>query len=194
LFIRFFNALKNSGIPVSLRELLDLLALCNKNNSINSREKFYNVAKLSLVKNESNYDKFDLVFSKFLEENDEFFFSLNKKIPYEWIRKEVEKILTEDQKKQMQSMKNLEELMKQFQQRIEEQKKRHQGGSKWIGTGGTSPFGAYGYNPAGFRIGQQGSRNRKAVKVWDQRNFRDLDSDENLNNRNLSVALKKLRI
>ena len=83
MFIRFFNALKNSGIHVSLRELLDLLALCNKNNNINSREKFYNVAKLSLVKNESNYDKFDLVFSKFLEENDEFFFSLNKKIPYE---------------------------------------------------------------------------------------------------------------
>ena len=123
MFIKFFNALKNSGIPVSLRELLDLIALCNQNNNINSREKFYNVAKLSLVKNESNYDKFDLVFAKFLEENDEFFFSLNKKIPYEWIRKEVEKILTEDQKKQIQSMKNLEELMKQFQERIEEQKK-----------------------------------------------------------------------
>jgi uncharacterized protein with von Willebrand factor type A (vWA) domain len=155
-------------------------------------EDFYYLARTCLVKDEKFFDRFDLVFSAYFKgivgvED------ANATIPEEWLRLIAEKHLTEEEKQLIESLGGWQKLMETLEQRLKEQKARHEGGNKWIGTGGTSPFGAYGYNPEGVRIGQQGSRHRRAVKVWDQREFKNLDDNVELGTRNIKVALRKLR-
>src|SRR5262245_47157056 len=153
---------------------------------------FYYLSRTALVKDEANFDKFDRAFAEFWE-GVETIPGIEAQIPLEWLLKQVELNLTDEEKKQIAALGGWEKLMETLKARLEEQKNRHQGGNKWIGTGGTSPFGAYGYNPEGVRIGQDKSRNRSAVKVWDQREYRNLDDSIELGTRNIKVALRRLR-
>ncbi|MGB7286247.1 MAG: VWA domain-containing protein [Salaquimonas sp.] len=196
MFIPFFLQLKQAKIPVSLREYLTLLEAMEAGLVTYDVEGFYHLARSALVKDERNLDRFDKVFSEFFkgleavagsDEIDQV------DLPEEWLKKLAEKNLSEEDKKLIESMGGFEKLMETLRERLKEQHKRHQGGSKMIGTAGTSPFGAYGYNPEGVRIGQNESRHRKAVKVWDQRNFKNLDDSVELGTRNIKVALKRLR-
>src|SRR5436189_3758789 len=157
-----------------------------------SVDEFYYLSRRPLVKDETNFDKFDRAFAEFWQ-GVETVPGIEAQVPLEWLLKQVELTLTEEEKKQIEALGGWEKLMETLKQRLEEQKGRHQGGSKWIGTGGTSPFGAYGYNPEGVRIGQPESRHRRAVKVWDQRDFRNLDDSVELGTRNIKVALRRLR-
>ncbi len=156
-------------------------------------EDFYYLSRASLVKDERNLDKFDRVFSHVFEGIESLSDDLNTEIPEEWLRALTEKYLTEEEKAEIEALGGWEKIMEELKKRLEEQNERHQGGSKWIGTGGTSPFGAYGYNPAGIRIGQHESRHRRAIKVWDKRQFKDLDDTLELGTRNIKVALRRLR-
>ncbi|MBA5778445.1 VWA domain-containing protein [Stappia sp. F7233] len=193
MFISFFHELKTAGIPVSLREYLTLMKALEADLAESRVEDFYYLARASLVKDESNLDKFDRVFGHVFKGLDLMSEAAEAAIPEEWLRKLAEKHLTEEEKAQIEALGGWEKLMETLKKRLEEQKERHQGGSKWIGTAGTSPFGAYGYNPEGIRIGQDRSRHRRAVKVWDKREFRDLDDTVELGTRNIKVALKRLR-
>ena len=192
MFANLFTELKQAGVPVSLREYLDLLEATDAGVAGYSVEDFYFLARTALVKDERHLDRFDRVFGhvfKGLEApGDEVV-----EIPEEWLRKMTELNLSDEEKAAIEAMGGWEKLMETLKKRREEQKKRHQGGSKWIGTGGTSPFGAYGYNPEGVRIGQDGNRNFSAVKVWDKREFKDLDGDTQIGTRNIKVALRRLR-
>jgi uncharacterized protein len=193
MFVAFFHELKTAGVPVTLREYLTLLEAMEKDLAGRRVEDFYYLARTALVKDERNLDKFDRVFGhvfKGLELTSE---PLSAEIPAEWLKKLAEKYLTEEEKKQIEAIGGLDKLLELLRQRMQEQKGRHQGGKKWIGTGGTSPFGAYGYNPEGVRIGQDESRNFRAVKVWDRRDFKDLDDQVELGTRNIKVALRRLR-
>ncbi|MGB7334221.1 MAG: VWA domain-containing protein [Salaquimonas sp.] len=196
MFIPFFLQLKQAKIPVSLREYLTLLEAMEAGLVTYDVEGFYHLARSALVKDERNLDRFDKVFSEFFKGleavagSDEID---RVDLPEEWLKKLAEKNLSEEDKKLIESMGGFEKLMETLRERLKEQHKRHQGGSKMIGTAGTSPFGAYGYNPEGVRIGQNESRHRKAVKVWDQRNFKNLDDSVELGTRNIKVALKRLR-
>lgn len=179
-------------MPCSLRELLDLIALLKKGVIFADVDDFYNLAKIVMVKDEIHYDKYDRAFAEYfkgIEQIDIF----DRLLPEDWLRKEFEKNLSLEEKEKLKSLGGLEELMKALKERLEEQKKRHAGGSKWVGTGGTSPFGAYGYNPEGIRVGQDKNRNNSAVKVWDKREFKNFDQDRELGSRNIKLALKKLR-
>jgi hypothetical protein len=192
VFIDFFLALKKHKVPCSLRELLDLIAVLKKGVIFANVDDFYTLAKIVMVKDEMHYDRYDRAFAEYfkgIEQIDIF----DQILPEDWLRKELEKTLSEEEKAQLKSLGGLEALMKTLKERLDEQKKRHAGGSKWIGTGGTSPFGAYGYNPEGIRVGQQKSRNSSAVKVWDKREFKNFDQDRELGARNIKLALKKLR-
>lgn len=192
MFIGFFEALKAAGVPVSVREYLTLMEAMDRDIAGRQVETFYYLARATLVKDERHLDKFDRVFGtcfKGLESVGEEGLS----IPEEWLRKLAEKHLTEDEKRQIEAMGGLDKLLETIAERLKEQKGRHQGGNKWIGTGGTSPFGAYGYNPEGIRIGQDGNRNFRAVKVWDKREFRDFDDKQELGTRNIKLALRRLR-
>lgn len=193
MFITFFTELKSAGVPVSLREYLTLMEAMDKDLASRKVEEFYYLSRAVLVKDERNLDRFDRVFGhvfKGLELMEE---ALTAEIPEEWLRKLTEKYLTEEEKQQIEALGGLDKLMETLRQRLAEQTGRHQGGSKWIGTGGTSPFGAYGYNPEGIRIGQDGNRNFRAVKVWDKREFKDFDDDVEIGTRNIKVALRRLR-
>ena len=192
MLIDFFFKLREYQVKASLRELLDLLKAMEQGVIFASVEDFYYLSRITMVKDESQFDKFDRAFADYFE-GVQSLELLGKDIPDEWLRKELEKHLTEEEKKQIEAMGGLEELMKTLKERLAEQEKRHQGGNKWIGTGGTSPFGAYGYNPEGIRIGQDGNRNFSAVKVWDKREFKNLADDVELGTRNIKVALRKLR-
>lgn len=192
MFANLFTELKQAGVPVSLREYLDLLEATDAGIAGYSVEDFYFLARTALVKDERHLDRFDRVFGhvfKGLETPDD----EAVEIPEEWLRKMTELNLSDEEKAAIEAMGGWEKLMETLKQRLEEQKKRHQGGSKWIGTGGTSPFGAYGYNPEGVRIGQDGNRNFSAVKVWDKREFKDLDGATEIGTRNIKVALRRLR-
>src|SRR5215469_16406995 len=156
-------------------------------------EWFYYLSRAALVKDERNLDKFDRVFGHVFKGLDLVEQALAAEIPVEWLKKLTEKYLTEDEKRQIEAMGGLDELLQTLRRRLAEQKGRHQGGSKRIGTAGTSPFGAYGYNPEGVRIGQDESRHRRAIKVWDKREFKDLDDQVELGTRNIKVALRRLR-
>ncbi|MCH8537535.1 MAG: VWA domain-containing protein [Alkalimonas sp.] len=191
MLIQFFQTLRKHGLSVSLTELLDLLAALKQQVIFADTEAFYYLARLVLVKDERDYDKFDRAFAEYFEGVAQVDIAAN--IPDEWLTPAALKQLTEEQKAALKGLGSLDELLKQFRERLAEQQKRHAGGNKWIGTGGTSPFGAYGYNPEGIRIGQDGSGARRAVKVWDKREFRDLDSDAELNNRSIKLALRQLR-
>jgi len=175
-----------------LREYLTLLEAMRRNLADYSVEDFYYLSRAALVKDERNLDKFDRVFGHHFK-GIETIGDAGIEIPEEWLRKLAEKVLTEEEKKLIESLGGWEKLMETLQKRLAEQKGRHQGGSKWIGTAGTSPFGAYGYNPEGVRIGQDGSRNKRAVKVWDKREFKNLDDQIELGTRNIKLALRRLR-
>jgi len=193
VFIDFFLALKKHKVPCSLRELLDLIALLKKGVIFADVEEFYNLAKIVMVKDEIHYDKYDRAFAEYfkgIEQIDVF----DHLLPEDWLRKEFEKHLSDEEKEKLKGLGGLDELMKALKERLEEQKKRHAGGNKWVGTGGTSPFGAYGYNPEGIRVGQDKNRNNSAVKVWDKREFKNFDQDRELGSRNIKLALKKLRV
>ena len=193
MFLKLFTELKSAGLPVSLNEYLTLMSALERNIAAFSTEDFYHLSRAALVKDERNLDKFDRVFGhvfKGLENTGE---ALLAEIPEEWLRKLTEKFLTDEEKKQVQALGGLEKILEELKKRLEEQKGRHQGGSKWVGTAGTSPFGAYGYNPAGVRIGQDKNRNNSAVKVWDRRDFKDLDDTVELGTRNIKIALRRLR-
>ncbi|RDV27345.1 VWA domain-containing protein [Alteromonas aestuariivivens] len=192
MLIRFFFTLRQYGVPCSLRELLDLLAALEKHVVHADMEGFYFLARTVLVKDETQFDKFDRAFADYfdgVQSRDLFFES----IPDEWLRDALKRTFSDEEKARIKAMGGLEKLMETLRQRLEEQQKRHQGGNKWVGTGGTSAFGAYGYNPEGVRMGQSGNRNFSAVKVWDQRRFQNLSGDAQLGTRNIKMALRKLR-
>jgi len=192
MLIEFFLKLKQGGVPVSIKEFLVLLQGFEKQLIFGSVEDFYHLARTCLVKDEKYFDRYDRVFSAYFKgivDAD----AIQAQIPEEWLRKLAERHLSEEEKKLIESLGGWEKLMQTLKDRLAEQKERHQGGSKWIGTAGTSPFGAYGYNPEGVRIGQQESRHRRAVKVWDQREYKNLDDGVELGTRNVKVALRKLR-
>ena len=197
MYTNFFLELKKFGVPVSIQEFLTFLNCLQTNLTEFEIEKFYFLAKTSLVKHEKYFDTFDQIFSSNfngLEKIDLEKFLEKMNLPSEWLEKLAEKLLTKEEMNQIKSLGNFEKLMKTLKKRLEEQKKRHQGGNKWIGTAGTSPFGAYGFNPEGVRIGQQESRHQKAVKVWDKRVFKNLDENTEIGSRSMKIALKRLRI
>ena len=197
MLLDFFYTLRAAKLPVSVKEYLTLLEALHRgvvgpNNPEGYKiDDFYYIARTTLVKDEKNFDKFDRAFSAYFQ-GVNLIADLQREIPQEWLRKNLEKVLTPEELAQLQAM-GWDELMETLRKRLEEQKERHEGGSKWIGTGGTSPFGAYGHNPQGIRIGQDKSRNRSAVKVWDQRTYRDYDDNQELGTRNIKVALRRLR-
>lgn len=196
MFIPFFLELKAAKIPVSLREYLALLEGMDAGLVTYDVEGFYYLARSTLVKDERHIDRFDQVFSHVFKGLEAISGESGvdvANLPEEWLRRLAEKHLSDEEKKLIDSLGGFEKLMETLKQRLEEQKERHQGGSKWIGTAGTSPFGAYGYNPEGVRIGQNESRHRRAVKVWDKREFRNFDDSVELGTRNIKVALKRLR-
>ena len=196
MFLDFFFKLKNAKIPVSLNEFLNLLnALDNQVISYDVNA-FYYLARTCLIKDEKLFDRFDLVFGEYFKsieriELEDVMSSVD--IPDDWIKQMFNRYFTEDEINRIKSQGGIEKLLKTLKQRLKDQKKRHQGGNKWIGTSGTSPFGAYGYNPEGIRIGQDKRRHGKAIKVWDKRIFKDFDNTKEFNNRSFKVALKKLR-
>jgi len=189
----FFLKLRDGGVPASIREYLTLIEGLQKHVASGSLDEFYLLARTSLVKDESHYDRFDRVFGEYFRGIQALPDDLFAEVPTDWLRRQAELSLSEEEKQLIESMGGWEKLMETLKKRLEEQSGRHQGGSKWIGTAGTSPFGAYGYNPEGVRIGQEGSRNRRAVKVWDKREFRNLDDSIELGTRNIKVALRRLR-
>ncbi len=193
MFLTFFTELKAAGLPVSLKEYLTLIEALDKGVAQYSTEEFYFLARAALVKDERNLDRFDRVFGHVFKGLANAGEALLAEIPEEWLKKLAEKHLTEEEKKLVQALGGLDRILEELKKRLEEQKGRHQGGSKWVGTAGTSPFGAYGYNPAGVRIGQDKNRNNSAVKVWDRRDFKDLDDTVELGTRNIKVALRRLR-
>ena len=188
----FFLHLKAHRLPVSTRELLTLLEALDKRVISLSLDDFYTLSRACFVKDEQHFDRFDLAFGTYFKGIDAIF-DIRAEIPEEWLKKEFERYLSDEDKKLVEAMGGWDKLMETLKKRLEEQRARHQGGKKWIGTGGTSPFGAYGYNPEGVRIGQDGGGSRSAVKVWDERTFRNLDGDVELNTRNIKVALRRLR-
>lgn len=197
MFIPFFLELKAAKIPVTLREFLTLLAGMEAHLVDDDIEGFYFLSRAALVKDERHIDRFDRVFSQVFKGVESISGMAEdvarRDIPTEWLKRLADKHLSAEEKALVESLGGFEKLMETLRQRLEEQKARHQGGNKWIGTEGTSPFGAGGYNPEGVRIGQNESRHRKAVKVWDQRTFKNLDDSVELGTRNIKVALKRLR-
>jgi uncharacterized protein with von Willebrand factor type A (vWA) domain len=188
----FFVRLKNNKIPVSIKEYLTLVEGLHKHVIGPSIEEFYYLARTTLVKDESNFDKFDRAFAEHFR-GVEALTGAAFDLPLEWLLKQAELRLSDEEKAQIEAMGGWDKLMETLKKRLEEQKKRHQGGNKMIGTAGTSPYGAYGYNPEGVRIGQKESRNRSAVKVWDLREYSNLDGNTELGIRNVKVALRRLR-
>ena len=193
MLVRFFYMLREGGVPVSITEFLALLEALEARIVGLSAEEFYWLARAVLVKDERYYDRFDIVFAAHFKGLESAFEALVAELPAEWLRRSKDLFLTDEEKARIESLGGWDKLMETLKARLEEQKERHQGGRKWIGTGGTSPFGAYGYNPEGVRIGQHESRNRRAVKVLDRRDFANLDDSVELGTRNIKVALRRLR-
>ena len=194
MFLNFFNELREAKVPVTLKEYLMLMEAMDKQVIDMEVTDFYYLSRAALVKDERNIDKFDKVFGHVFKGLDSMADAVDvTDIPEEWLRKMSEKFLSKEEMDEIEAMGGFEKLMETLQKRLEEQKKRHEGGNKWIGTGGTSPFGANGYNPEGVRIGQEKSRHRRAVKVWDKREFKNYDDSVELGTRNIKVAMKRLR-
>ena len=196
MFAPFIQGLREAGVPVSITEHLSLLGAMQAGVVEYEVEDFYFLARAALVKDERWFDRFDRVFATYFKGLDAVSGSqddLVRALPEDWLRKLAEKTLSPEEMAAVEALGGFDKLMQTLRQRLEEQQGRHQGGSKWIGTAGTSPFGAYGYNPEGVRIGQSESRHRRAVKVWDRREFKDLDDGVELNTRTLKLALRKLR-
>jgi uncharacterized protein with von Willebrand factor type A (vWA) domain len=193
IFAGFVERLRGAGLPVSVTEYLTLLGAVKRNVAGYSTDDFYYLSRATLVKDERLLDRFDRVFGEVFQGIEALPGAIEADIPAEWLSKLAEKTLTPEEMAQIAALGGLEKLLETLQQRLAEQRERHQGGNKWIGTAGTSPFGAHGYNPEGVRIGQAESRHRRAVKVWDKRDFRDLDSDVELGTRGMKLALRRLR-
>lgn len=192
MFVEFFQELKNARLPVSLREYLTLMEALESDVAERRVENFYYLSRSALVKDERNLDRFDKVFGHVFKGLDLMPEDIAEDIPEEWLRKMAELHLSDEEKAELEAM-GWDKLMETLKKRLEEQEKRHQGGNKWIGTAGRSPFGAYGYNPEGVRIGQDKGRHGRAVKVWDKRDYKDLDDTVELGTRNIKVALRRLR-
>ena len=193
MLVNFLQELKRANLPVTLKEYLTLMQALEADLAEKRVEDFYYLARTALVKDERNLDRFDQVFGhvfKGLELMEE---ALEAEIPEDWLKAMAERFLTEEEKREIEALGGWEKVMEELKKRLEEQKGAHHGGSKWIGTGGTSPFGAYGYNPEGVRIGQDKNRNFRAIKVWDKREFKDLDGSVELGTRNIKIALRRLR-
>jgi len=193
MLLPFFYMLRQGGLKTSITEWLALLEAMQKGLAGQSVDNFYYLARTTLVKDESELDRFDRIFGAYFQGVEDTLSDLFQTLPDEWLRRESELFLTAEERAQIESMGGFEALMEALKERLDEQENRHEGGNKWIGTAGTSPFGAYGYNPEGVRIGQGGSRNRRAVKVWDKREYRNLDDSLELGTRNIKVALRRLR-
>lgn len=193
MLIEFFNELRSAKIPVSLREYLTLCEALDADLANRRVEDFYYLARASLVKDERFLDRFDQVFGHVFRGLEAAPSEETAVIPEEWLRRMAELYLSDEEREKIEALGDWDAIMEALKKRLAEQDGRHQGGNKWIGTGGTSPFGAYGYNPAGIRIGQNESRHRRAIKVWDKREFKDLDDSVELNTRNIKVALRRLR-
>ncbi len=193
MFVEFFLELRQAKVPATLREYLTLLDAMGKGCANYKVEDFYYLSRTCLVKDESNLDKFDRVFGKCFNGIEFIADDQTAEIPIDWLRAIAEKVLSAEEMAEIEALGGWEKLMEELKKRLEEQEKRHEGGNKWIGTAGTSPFGAFGYNPEGVRIGQPKSRHRRAVKVWDKREYRNLDDTVELGTRNIKVALRRLR-
>jgi len=193
MLAHFIFALRNAGIPASITEYLTLLGGMQAGVADYNVDDFYHLSRATLVKDERHLDRFDRIFGEVFKGLEPPEGDLARQLPEEWLRKLTEKLLTDEEKAMIEAAGGFDKLMEMLKQRLAEQKGRHQGGSKWIGTAGTSPFGANGYNPEGVRIGQDESRHRRAVKVWDKREFKDLDDDVEIGTRNIKLALRRLR-
>ncbi|MBR9840429.1 vWA domain-containing protein [Salipiger thiooxidans] len=196
MFVPFFETLRQAQVPVSLREYLTFLEAMRAGLATYDVEGFYYLARSAMVKDERHLDRFDRAFATAFRGLEQISFEQvleAVELPSDWLTRMAEKHLTDEEKREIEAMGGFDKLMETLQERLREQQGRHQGGNKWIGTAGTSPFGAYGYNPEGVRIGQKESRHRRAVKVWDKREFRNLDDNIELGTRNIKVALKRLR-
>ena len=192
MLINFFHALKDSGVPVTPRELLDLLEGMTQHVVFGNMDDFYYFSRTCMVKDEKYFDRFDRAFGLHFKELEALDDIIEALIPDDWLRSEFMKNLSDEEKEKIESLGGLEKLIEEFKKRLEEQKERHEGGNKWIGTGGTSPFGQQGYHPEGVRVGPNGG-NKKAVKVWDKRDFKNLDDSVELGTRNIKMALRRLR-
>jgi uncharacterized protein with von Willebrand factor type A (vWA) domain len=193
VLVRFFFELRSAGVPVSLTEFLTLLEALRQRVAFCSAEEFYHLGRLVLVKDERHFDRYDRVFAQYFEGAERLFEKLVAEIPPEWLQSMGERLFTDEEKRQLAALGSWTELLDTLRQRLSEQQGQHRGGNRWIGTGGTSPFGADGYNPEGIRIGQSESRQRRAVKVWESREYRNFDDSVELGTRNLKMALRKLR-
>jgi len=193
MFVTFFNELKAAKVPVTLKEYLTLMEALQADLADQRVEHFYYLSRTTLVKDERHLDKFDQVFGHVFKGLELMSDAAEADIPEEWLRAISSLYLSEEEKKKIEALGGWDKIMEELKKRLAEQKGRHQGGSKWIGTGGTSPYGAEGYNPAGVRIGQKENRNFRALKVWDKREFKDLDDKVELGTRNIKIALRRLR-
>ena len=193
MFIGLFERLRSSGVPVSLRELLDLHAALEQGLAFADLEELHALARALLVKDERHFDRFDRAFGQWLAAQEVIGEGLRAEVPPEWLQRAVQRQLSDEEKSLLESLGGLDKLLEAFRERLAEQKDRHSGGNRWIGTGGSSPFGAHGYHPEGIRLGSQSAGHRRAVKVWEQRSFRDLDDSVELNTRSIKLALRRLR-
>jgi uncharacterized protein len=193
MLVRFFTDLRAGGVPATLPEFLSLLEALEARLAGLSPEDFYYLARMALVKDERHFDRFDRVFAEHFEGAQKLFDKLAAELPPEWLQQLTERLFSEEERRRVEALGGWEKLLETLRQRLAEQKERHEGGSKWIGTGGTSPFGNQGFNPEGVRIGQASSRHRRAVKVWDARDYRNLDGGVEIGTRNLKMGLRRLR-
>ena len=195
MLVEYFQTMREYKVPCSIREYLDLIRALKNHLAFADLDDFYQISRICLVKDERHFDKFDKAFAHYFEGIDRLDEVLTnaKGIPEDWMKSELERLFSQEEMDKIESQGGFDELMKKFQERLEEQEKRHQGGNRMIGTGGTSPFGADGFNPEGMRVKQGRSRHKKAIKVWEKRNYRNLDDDVELGIRNIKVALRRLR-
>ncbi len=192
MLINFFQGLRDSGVPVTTKELLDLLEGLKQRIAFANMDDFYYFSRTCMVKDEKYFDRFDRAFGLHFKDLEALDDIIEAMIPDDWLRSEFMKNLTEEEKAKIESLGGLEKLIEEFKKRLEEQKERHEGGNKWVGTGGTSPFGQEGYHPEGIRVGPNG-KNKKAVKVWEKRDYANLDDSVELGTRNIKVAMRRLR-
>ena len=193
MLVRFFNDLRAGGVPVTLPEFLSLLEALEARVATLSAEEFYYLARMATVKDERHFDRFDRIFAQHFEGAEKLFEKLTAELPPEWLQQLTDRLLSEEERRRVESLGGWDKLLETLRQRLLEQRERHEGGNKWIGTGGTSPFGNQGFNPEGVRMGQGASRHRRAVKVWEARDYRNLDDGVTLGTRNLKMALRRLR-
>ena len=193
MLIRFFTDLRAGGVPVTLPEFLSLLEALEARVAALSAEEFYYLARMAMVKDERHFDRFDRIFAEHFEGAQKLFEKIVVELPPEWLKQLTERLLTAEERQKVEGLGGWDKLLETLRQRLREQQERHEGGNKWIGTGGTSPFGSGGFNPEGVRLGQGPGRHRRAVKVWDARDYRNFDDGVELGTRNLKMALRRLR-